>query len=92
MDGGVQVTTLGEIWNAQGSMEKRILELETSIAAQGGVNFAGNSFVSKKQLLELIVLELGPNPAHFAGWPCPISICAHNQSTRFRASKDEVLK
>ena len=45
MDGGVQVTTLGEILNAQGSMEKRILELETSIAAQGGVNFAGNSFV-----------------------------------------------
>ena len=73
-------------------MERKIIELETSIAAQGGINFDGNSFVSKKQLLDLIVHELGPNPTHFAGWPCPISICAHNQSTRFAAAKDEVLK
>ena len=56
------------------------------------MNFAGNLFVSKKQLLDLIIHELGPNPTHFAGWPCPISICAHNQSTRFAAAKDEVLK
>ena len=56
------------------------------------MNFAGNSFVSKKQLLDLIVHELGPNPTHFAGWPCPTSICAHNQYTRFAAAKDEVLK